>query len=44
MIGGGPGAGYNVNVLWENGEYGDADYFAVWGHLLVPIAKEFNLT
>ncbi|KAM2487483.1 histone deacetylase 5-like isoform X3 [Malus sylvestris] len=42
MIGEGPGAGYNINVPWENGRCGDADYFAVWDHILVPVAKEFN--
>ncbi|XP_028797957.1 histone deacetylase 5 isoform X2 [Neltuma alba] len=42
MIGEGPGAGFNVNVPWENGRCGDADYLAVWDHILVPVAKEFN--
>ncbi|KAM1433764.1 hypothetical protein ACFXTH_015649 [Malus domestica] len=42
MIGEGAGAGYNINVPWENGGCGDADYFAVWDHILVPVAKEFN--
>ncbi|KAF4382120.1 hypothetical protein F8388_001265 [Cannabis sativa] len=42
MIGGGPGAGYNINVPWENSQCGDADYFAVWDHILIPVAKEFN--
>ncbi|XP_048445588.1 LOW QUALITY PROTEIN: histone deacetylase 5-like [Pyrus x bretschneideri] len=42
MIGEGPGAGYNINVPWENGQCGDADYFAVWDHILVPVAKVFN--
>ncbi|XP_050376901.1 histone deacetylase 5 [Argentina anserina] len=42
MIGEGPGAGYNINVPWENGRCGDADYFAVWEHILIPVAKEFN--
>ncbi|KAF5730197.1 histone deacetylase 5 [Tripterygium wilfordii] len=41
-VGEGPGAGYNVNVPWENGRCGDADYLAVWDHILVPIAKEFD--
>ncbi|KAB2633596.1 histone deacetylase 5-like [Pyrus ussuriensis x Pyrus communis] len=36
------GAGYNINVPWENGQCGDADYFAVWDHILVPVAKVFN--
>ncbi|KAM3751263.1 hypothetical protein ACB098_04G095500 [Castanea mollissima] len=42
MIGEGPGAGYNINVPWENGCCGDADYLAVWDHILIPVAKEFN--
>ncbi|MBA0824998.1 hypothetical protein Goarm_021626 [Gossypium armourianum] len=42
MVGEGPGAGYNINVPWENGRCGDADYLAVWDHVLVPVAKEFN--
>jgi acetoin utilization deacetylase AcuC-like enzyme len=42
MIGEGASAGYNINVPWENGRCGDADYFAVWDHILLPVAKEFN--
>ncbi|KAJ4713189.1 Histone deacetylase [Melia azedarach] len=42
MIGEGPGAGYNINVPWENGRCGDADYLAVWDHILLPVAKEFG--
>ncbi|CAK8563240.1 unnamed protein product [Lathyrus sativus] len=42
MIGEGAGAGYNINVPWENGGCGDADYFAAWDHILLPVAKEFN--
>ncbi|XP_051136605.1 histone deacetylase 5 isoform X2 [Andrographis paniculata] len=42
MIGEGPGVGYNINVPWENGRCGDVDYLAVWDHILIPIAKEFN--
>ncbi|KAI7737544.1 hypothetical protein M8C21_008847, partial [Ambrosia artemisiifolia] len=42
MIGEGPGAGYNINVPWENGQCGDADYIAVWDHILIPVAREFN--
>ncbi|XP_057459456.1 histone deacetylase 5-like isoform X1 [Actinidia eriantha] len=41
-IGEGPGAGYNINVPWENGRCGDADYLAVWDHVLIPIAKDFS--
>nr|XP_009394771.1 PREDICTED: histone deacetylase 5-like isoform X1 [Musa acuminata subsp. malaccensis] len=42
MIGEGPGAGYNINVPWEHGQCSDADYIAVWDHVLIPIAKEYN--
>ncbi|XP_075112797.1 histone deacetylase 5 isoform X1 [Nicotiana tabacum] len=42
MTGEGPGAGYNINVPWENGRCGDADYLAVWDHVLIPVAKEFG--
>ncbi|KAM6575472.1 hypothetical protein CsatA_023799 [Cannabis sativa] len=42
MVGNGPGAGYNINVPWENNQCGDADYIAVWDHILIPVAKEFN--
>ncbi|KAH9722175.1 Histone deacetylase 5 [Citrus sinensis] len=42
MIGEGPGLGYNINVPWENGRCGDADYLAVWDHILLPVAKDFG--
>ncbi|KAH9609498.1 hypothetical protein KSS87_018711 [Heliosperma pusillum] len=42
MIGEGPGEGYNINVPWEHGRCGDPDYFAVWDHVLTPVAKEFK--
>ncbi|KAI3454721.1 hypothetical protein Pfo_011384 [Paulownia fortunei] len=42
MTGEGPGAGYNINVPWEYGRCRDADYLAVWDHILIPVAKEFN--
>ncbi|XP_023516037.1 histone deacetylase 5 [Cucurbita pepo subsp. pepo] len=42
MVGEGPGAGYNINVPWENGQCRDADYLAVWDHILLPVAKEYN--
>ncbi|OVA00799.1 Histone deacetylase superfamily [Macleaya cordata] len=42
MTGEGLGAGYNINVPWEHGRCGDADYFAVWEHVLIPVAKTFN--
>lgn len=42
MTGKGPGAGHNINVPWEHGRCGDADYLAVWDHILIPVAKEFD--
>ncbi|PWA62087.1 histone deacetylase 5 [Artemisia annua] len=42
MVGEGPGLGYNINVPWENGQCGDEDYIAVWDHILIPVAEEFN--
>ncbi|XP_038983688.1 histone deacetylase 5-like [Phoenix dactylifera] len=42
MIGEGPGAGYNINVPWEQGQCGDADYIAVWDHVLFPVAESYN--
>ncbi|XP_065878815.1 histone deacetylase 5 isoform X2 [Euphorbia lathyris] len=42
MIGEGPGAGYNINVPWENGGCADSDYLAVWDHILIPVAKKFD--
>lgn len=42
MIGEGPGAGYNINIAWEHGQTGDADYIAVWNHVLIPVAEAYN--
>lgn len=42
MTGEGAGKGYNINVPWEHGGCGDADYLAVWDHVLIPVAKEFG--
>ncbi|XP_058080982.1 histone deacetylase 5-like [Magnolia sinica] len=42
MVGEGLGAGYNINVPWEHGQCGDADYLAVWDHVLIPVAKAYN--
>nr|XP_019709911.1 histone deacetylase 5 isoform X5 [Elaeis guineensis] len=42
MIGEGPGAGYNINVPWEQGQCGDADYVAVWDHVLLPVAESYD--
>jgi len=42
MIGEDLGAGYNINVPWEHGKCGDADYIAVWDHVLLPVAEAYN--
>ncbi|CAA7030885.1 unnamed protein product [Microthlaspi erraticum] len=42
MVGEGTGEGFNINVPWEHGRCGDADYLAAWDHILIPVAKEFN--
>jgi hypothetical protein len=36
------GEGYNINVPWPHGGFGDADYLAVWEHILMPVALDFN--
>lgn len=35
------GAGFSVNVGWNQRRMGDAEYLAVWEHVLMPIAREF---
>lgn len=42
MIGEDQGAGYNINVPWEHGQCSDADYIAVWDHVLIPVAEAYN--
>ncbi|XP_011621109.1 histone deacetylase 5 [Amborella trichopoda] len=42
MIGEGAGIGFNINVPWEHGRCGDADYLAVWDHILIPIARSYD--
>ncbi|GBG75386.1 hypothetical protein CBR_g20016 [Chara braunii] len=41
-VGEGPGAGYNVNVPWPKGGFGDADYLAAWDQVLMPIARAYE--
>ncbi|EER97493.1 hypothetical protein BDA96_02G383800 [Sorghum bicolor] len=36
------GKGYNINVPWEHGKCGDADYIAAWDHVLLPVTKVFD--
>uniref|UniRef100_A0ACD5YZU4 Uncharacterized protein n=1 Tax=Avena sativa TaxID=4498 RepID=A0ACD5YZU4_AVESA len=42
FIGEGAGQGYNINVPWEHAGCGDADYVAVWDHVLLPVAEAFD--
>lgn len=42
FVGNGPGKGYTVNVPWNEKHMGDADYLAVFHHILLPIAYEFD--
>jgi histone deacetylase 6 len=42
FIGEGAGQGYNINVPWEHGKCGDADYVAAWDHVLLPVAEAFD--
>ncbi|XP_067270492.1 histone deacetylase 6 [Pseudorasbora parva] len=40
-VGLGKGRGYNVNIPWNGGKMGDAEYMAAFHHLVMPIAREF---
>ncbi|XP_024312811.1 histone deacetylase 5 isoform X2 [Brachypodium distachyon] len=42
FIGEGDGQGYNINVPWNHGGCGDADYIAAWDHVLLPVAEAFD--
>ncbi|TVU38086.1 hypothetical protein EJB05_11436 [Eragrostis curvula] len=42
FIGEEAGEGYNINVPWEHGKCGDADYIAAWDHVLLPVAESFD--
>ncbi|KAL9971553.1 hypothetical protein ACROYT_G017728 [Oculina patagonica] len=42
VVGSGPGRGFTVNVPWNKKHMGDADYLAVFHHILLPIAYEFE--
>jgi histone deacetylase 4/5 len=41
-VGVGKGAGYNINIPWPHAQFGDADYLAVWEHVLMPVARKYN--
>jgi acetoin utilization deacetylase AcuC-like enzyme len=38
----GDGLGYNINVGWTVKGLADEEYMAVWEHLLLPVAREFQ--
>ncbi|KAJ8047813.1 Histone deacetylase 6 [Holothuria leucospilota] len=41
-VGIGAGTGYNINIAWNNGPMGDAEYLAAFRHVIMPIAYEYN--
>ncbi|XP_026384109.1 histone deacetylase 18-like [Papaver somniferum] len=41
-IGVGTATGFNVNVPLEEPNYGNADYTAIWDHILIPVTMGFN--
>lgn len=41
-VGTGAGAGYNINVPWPCGNMGDAEYFAAFSQVLMPVALAFD--
>ncbi|KAF9610949.1 hypothetical protein IFM89_025982 [Coptis chinensis] len=43
MIGEGPGEGFNINVPFsKRSGCDDVDYLAVWEHVVLPVALEYN--
>jgi acetoin utilization deacetylase AcuC-like enzyme len=41
-LGIGKGVGFNINVGWSRKGMGDDEYYAVWEHILLPVAKEYQ--
>ncbi|XP_078520855.1 protein deacetylase HDAC6 [Lissotriton helveticus] len=41
-VGHGSGAGFNVNIAWNNSKMGDAEYLMAFHRAVMPIAYEFN--
>ncbi|KAJ1095693.1 hypothetical protein NDU88_000851 [Pleurodeles waltl] len=41
-VGHGSGAGFNVNIAWNNSKMGDAEYIMAFHRAVIPIAYEFN--
>ncbi|XP_077995868.1 protein deacetylase HDAC6-like [Glandiceps talaboti] len=42
QIGKGKGKGFNVNIPWNKINMGDSEYIAVFQHILLPIAYQFD--
>lgn len=42
QVGIGKGLGYNINIPLPHGGFGDADYLAIWEHIVMPVARAFN--
>ena len=42
QVGIGAGEGFNVNIGWNEGGMGDAEYAAAWFRVLLPIATSFQ--
>jgi acetoin utilization deacetylase AcuC-like enzyme len=41
-VGAGAGSGYNINIPWEGGGYGDAEYLHAFEEIVMPVATAFN--
>ncbi len=41
VVGEGAGEGYTLNVAWNEGGMGDAEYRRVWTQVLLPVAQAF---
>lgn len=41
-VGSGCGQGYNVNCCLTRRGPGDADYFAIWDHLVLPLIEKYS--
>lgn len=38
----GPGEGFNVNIGWDTGGMGDAEYLTAFDRVIMPIARAYN--
>ncbi|XP_071158515.1 histone deacetylase 6-like isoform X4 [Mytilus edulis] len=41
-VGEGEGKGYNVNIAWNHGYMGDAEYIAAFHQIVMPIASQYS--